>query len=138
MYVIVWCVHLYEKIINEHYTNHTIVCLMNTHAISYCAYSGCPDQTPLSDLSLHCLPLFHKKDVRVIIFLAVEGRGSKYLYKRLSIALIGPQPERHLNGTSLSRRCWPNIECWLGSFLSFQEIQTNIARKAYIFVILGV
>ena len=31
--------------------------------------------------------------------------------------------------------CWPNIECWLGSFVIFQRIQTSIAKKPYIFVI---
>ena len=28
-----------------------------------------------------------------------------------------------------------NIECWLGSFVIFQEIRTSIAQKLYIFVI---
>ena len=30
---------------------------------------------------------------------------------------------------------WPNIECWLGSFVIFQGIWTSIAKKPYIFVI---
>ena len=32
-------------------------------------------------------------------------------------------------------RAVPNIECWLGSFVIFQRIRTNIAKKLYIFVI---
>ena len=40
-------------------------------------------------------------------------------------------------GISLAGRSWPNIECWLGSFVIFQgaEIRTRIAKKPYIFVI---
>ena len=30
---------------------------------------------------------------------------------------------------------WPNIECWLGSLVIFQGIQTSVAKKPYIFVI---
>ena len=30
---------------------------------------------------------------------------------------------------------WPDIECWLGSFVIFQGIRTTIAKKSYIFVI---
>ena len=33
---------------------------------------------------------------------------------------------------------WPNIECWLGSFLIYQGIWTSIAKKPYIFVIFQV
>ena len=29
----------------------------------------------------------------------------------------------------------PTSDCWLGSFVIFQEIQTSIAKKSYIFVI---
>ena len=58
--------------------------------------------------------------------------GSKYHYKR---DIIGPPAKRHLNGVSHACRCWPNIECWLGSFRIFQGIRTCIAKKPYIFVI---
>ena len=30
---------------------------------------------------------------------------------------------------------WSNIECWFGSFVTFQGIQTSIAKKSYSFVI---
>ena len=43
--------------------------------------------------------------------------------------------ERHFNGVSFVGRWWPNIECWLGSFVIFQGIWTSIARKPCIFVI---
>ena len=33
---------------------------------------------------------------------------------------------------------WPNIECWLGSFVFFQWIQTSIAKKPYVFLIFQV
>ena len=42
--------------------------------------------------------------------------------------------DRHhyLNGvSSLARRWWPNIECWLPSFMIFQGIRTIITRKPY-------
>ena len=29
-------------------------------------------------------------------------------------------------------RCWPNIECWLGSFVILLGIRTSIAKKPYI------
>ena len=46
-----------------------------------------------------------------------------------------PASRRHLNGVSLAERWWPNIECWLGSFVIFQGIRTSIAKKPFIFVI---
>ena len=58
--------------------------------------------------------------------------GSKYHYKR---AIIGPQGKHHLNGVSLAYRWWPNIECWLRSFVVFQGIRTSIATKTYILMI---
>ena len=42
---------------------------------------------------------------------------------------------RSLNGVSLAGRRWPNIECWLGSFVIFQGIRTSITKKTYIFVV---
>ena len=60
-----------------------------------------------------------------------EG-GNKCYYKR---AIIGPPAKPHLNGISLVSRWWPNIECWLGSFVIFQGIGTSFAKKPYIFVI---
>ena len=32
-------------------------------------------------------------------------------------------------------KLWPDIECWLGSIVDFQEFQTSIAKNPYIFVI---
>ena len=37
------------------------------------------------------------------------------------------------NGVSQACWWWPNIECWLGSFVIFQGIWTRIAKKPYIF-----
>ena len=53
------------------------------------------------------------------IFLVYEGRED---------------PSTTLNGVSLACRWWPNIEFWLGSFVIFQGIWTNIAKKPYIFL----
>ena len=39
-----------------------------------------------------------------------------------------PPSKTPLNGVSLAGRCWPNIECWLGSFVIFQGILTSIAK----------
>ena len=57
-----------------------------------------------------------------------EG-GSKYHYKRAIIGLP-------LNGVLLAL-CWwwPNIDCWLDSFVIFQVIWTSIAKQRDIFVI---
>ena len=53
--------------------------------------------------------------------------GSKYRWKRAIICLPA---KRHLNGVSLACQWWPNIECWLGSFVFFfrrsgQELVRN-------------
>ena len=60
-----------------------------------------------------------------------EG-GPKYHYERV---IIGPPAKRRLNGVSLACRSWPNIECWLGSFMIFLGIRTSIVKKPYIFAI---
>ena len=54
--------------------------------------------------------------LRLFLFLfSLWGqRGSKYHFKRVTIGLPA---KRHLNGVSLVGRWWPNIECWLGSFV---------------------
>ena len=54
-----------------------------------------------------------------------EG-GSKYHYER---AIIAPPAKRHLNGVSLACQWWPNVDCWLGSFVIFQGIRTSIVKK---------
>ena len=51
------------------------------------------------------------------------------------IAIIGPPAKGHLNGVSLACWWWPNIECWLSSFVIFLGIWTRIAKKPDIFVI---
>ena len=43
------------------------------------------------------------------------------------------QTNTTINGPSSNRQ--PKFECWLGSFVIFQEIRTSIAKKPYIFVI---
>ena len=43
------------------------------------------------------------------------------VYKR---AIIRPPAKHHLNGVLLAGRGWPNIECWLGSFVIFQWMGT--------------
>ena len=50
-------------------------------------------------------------------------------------AIIGPLAKRNLDGVSLAGRWWPNIDCWLASFVIFQRIRTSIAIKPDIFVI---
>ena len=49
----------------------------------------------------------------VFVFLADKGIENPNTTKRG--AIIGPPSKRHLNDVSLADRCWPNIECWLGS-----------------------
>ena len=39
------------------------------------------------------------------------------------------------HGVSLAGRWWPNIECWLGSFVIFQGLRTSIAMEPYILMI---
>ena len=44
--------------------------------------------------------------------------------------IIGPPAKHHLNGVSLACRWWPNIECWLGSFVILKE-PDQYAKKPY-------
>ena len=67
-----------------------------------------------------------------VLFCLWEVGWSKYHYKRV---IIGPPAIRHLNGVSLACRWWSKIECWLGSFVIFQGIETIIAKKPYKFAI---
>ena len=51
--------------------------------------------------------------------------------------IIDPPAKHHLNGFRWrADHRWPNIECWLGSFIDFSgDPDTTIAKKPYIFVI---
>ena len=55
-----------------------------------------------------------------------EG-GSIYLYKRV---IIGTPAKRHINGVSLACQCWPNIECWLGSFVIFRWSEPVLLKNS--------
>ena len=61
-----------------------------------------------------------------VIFLAEEG---------ISGAIIGTPAKRHLNGVSLACRRWPNIECWLGSFVIFMGFGPVLLENPIFFVI---
>ena len=50
----------------------------------------------------------------LLFFLLMREGGSKYHFKRVT---IGPPAKRHIIGVSLAGRYWPNIECWLGTFV---------------------
>ena len=43
--------------------------------------------------------------------------------------------QKVLNAVSLAGRWWPNIVCWLGSFVILPVIRTSIAKKPLTFVI---
>ena len=53
----------------------------------------------------------------------------------LRILPLSYHSKARYHGVSLAGRWWPNIECWLGSFVIFKLIRTSIAMKPYIFVI---
>ena len=72
---------------------------------------------------------FRQRGPTLTFFFWWGERGSK---KR---AIIGPPAKRHLNGVSLAGRWWPNMKCWLCSFVIFQGIHTSIAKKPFTFVI---
>ena len=61
-------------------------------------------------------------------------RGER-IWILLSRVINGPLAKHHLNGASLAGRWWPNIECWLGSFKTFQGTRNRIAQKPCRFVI---
>ena len=68
-------------------------------------------------------------------FLIADERRKDPKTTIIKRAIICPPAKRHLNGVLLACRCWPNIECWLGSFVIFQGVCTSIAKKPYIFLI---
>ena len=68
----------------------------------------------------------------LLLLIRGEGIQKPYLYK---LAIIIPPVKRHLNGDALAYRWWSNIECWLGSFVIFQGIQTSIIKKPFTSVI---
>ena len=61
------------------------------------------------------------------------SKGSNF--DNVKWAIIGPQTKRHLNDVSLAGQWWPNIKCWLGSFVVLQGIRTSIAKEHYVFEI---
>ena len=77
---------------------------------------------------------FSRGDPTLTTFFLVDD-GREDPNTTLSGAIIGPPAKRHFNGVSLAGRWWPNIECWLGSFVVLQGTRTSIAKKSYIFVI---
>ena len=56
----------------------------------------------------------------------------------LKVGHYRPNSETPFYGVSLAGRSWPNNECWLCSFVTFQGagILTSIAKKPNMFVIL--
>ena len=65
-------------------------------------------------------------------FLVDEGRENPNTTK--SGPSLDPPAKQHLNGVSLAALCWPNIGCWLGSFVIFHMIRTSFSKKPYICV----
>ena len=68
----------------------------------------------------------------VCFFLVWGEEGFKYHYKR---AIKGQPAKRHLNGVSLAGRWWPNIECWLCSFVILRGSGPVLLRNPIFFVI---
>ena len=62
--------------------------------------------------------------------------GIEYPNTAINGPSSAPPAKRHCNGVSLAGQRWPNIKCWLGSFVIFQGIRTSIAQKPLFFVIL--
>ena len=58
--------------------------------------------------------------------------------KRIQIPLkVGHHRPDSENAIEMTFR-WRAGDCWLGSFVNFQEIRTSIAKKPYIFYLSGV
>ena len=66
-------------------------------------------------------------------------RGSREFCQRLFLAderrREGPNTTISMppHGLSLASRWWPNIECWLCTFVTFQGIRTSIALETLCF-----
>ena len=95
--------------------NCLIVCIRNASGRSPLFYFTCTDS-------------FFQASRRVQLdnfFLTVE---------RIQIPLkVGHH--RPASDVSLADRWWPNIECWLGSFVIFQGFRNSIANELYSFAI---
>ena len=64
-----------------------------------------------------------------VFFYFDEGR------KDQNTTISGLSSTRQRNTISMACRWWPNIKCWLSSFLIFKRIRTSIHKKPYSFVI---
>ena len=63
-------------------------------------------------------------------------RGSNFDYVIiLLVDKASEDPNTSINGVLMAGRWWPNIECWLGSFVVLQRFRTSITKKHYIVVI---
>ena len=86
----------------------------------------------------------HHEPANGILALAMRGsskfcqRGSNFdrvLFLLLSLVVDEERkdPNTNISRPSSACLCWPNIECWLGSFVIFQGIWTSIAKIPYFF-----
>ena len=50
----------------------------------------------------------------------IRGEGIQILLQAVKWAIIGMPVRHHLIGVLPAGRLWPNISCWLGSFVIFQ------------------
>ena len=71
----------------------------------------------------------------IILVEGMERGDGERIEMPLKVGHHWPASKTSLNGVLLAGQYWPIIECWLGSFVIFQGIRINIARKPYIFVI---
>ena len=57
----------------------------------------------------------------VVVFLNIFYEGWE---EWITPVIIGSPAKHHLNGVLLVYWWWPNIECWLGSFMIYQGIKS--------------
>ena len=107
-----------------------------------------PDTTLVCELRmLHFLVIFNCFDQKRESACTSHARIQKVLSEgvqlwqrfffspKIQMPLIGQPEKRHLNGGLLAGLWWPNMKCWLGSFVIFHGIRIRIAKKPYSFVI---
>ena len=72
--------------------------------------------------------------LKLLFFLNIFYEGWE---DRITQVIIGSPAKHHLNGVLLVYWWWPNIGCWLGSFMIYQGIRSapELQKKNYFFVI---
>ena len=124
--------------LSQHYVTSTTLCFRHNsmfqvqHFVSVTILCFCHNIAPCSPCRACADPESfvrwgpNSDNIKLLFFFSCWGKGDQNATKKR--AVISQPVKRHCYGISLAGRWWPNIECWLCSFVIFQWIQTSIAN----------